>query len=156
MKKTLQLVGAVFLLNFSFAQQGFVVTGLNLQSANGSSTSSIGQVSYSSLQNGDGFTNEGIQQPAELYEFTSLNEQVLSALVSLYPNPATSAFSVQLKNAANHHFSIEIYDAMGNLVVSQNTQTNETVNVQSLAAGIYSVKITTETNHNSIIKLIKN
>ena len=156
MKKTLQLVGAVFLLNFSFAQQGFVVTGLNLQSANGSSTSSIGQVSYSNYQNSNGFINEGIQQPAELYEFTSLKEQDLSTLISLYPNPATNSFSVQLKNATNHHFSIEIYDAMGNVVLSKNTQTNETIDIHSLAAGMYSVKINTETNNNSIIKLIKN
>lgn len=69
----------------------------------------------------------------------------------LYPNPAKSSFSLKLKNNSK----IEIYDMLGNTMLSKSLNESEPVNIEFLNKGVYYVKIT---NGGNIYKetLLKN
>lgn len=73
----------------------------------------------------------------------SINEEEQIA-VSIYPNPATDNFTVKLDEASN--VSIQVVDVQGKVVASQNVtgQTETTVDASALAAGIYTVLVSTE------------
>ncbi|PBQ31287.1 hypothetical protein CNR22_05750 [Sphingobacteriaceae bacterium] len=74
--------------------------------------------------------------------------------VNLYPNPTNGLFTVGLANGVTKQ--VIVTDVTGRVVV--NTKSSEdqiNVSVDGLAAGVYSVKITSG-NANKVIKLIKN
>ncbi|RLJ33853.1 uncharacterized protein (TIGR02145 family)/predicted secreted protein (Por secretion system target) [Chryseobacterium sp. 7] len=60
----------------------------------------------------------------------------------LYPNPAKSSFSLKLKNSSK----VEIYDMLGNTILSKSLNESEPVNIESMNKGVYYVKITNEGN----------
>ncbi|MDT0294123.1 T9SS type A sorting domain-containing protein [Mesonia ostreae] len=62
--------------------------------------------------------------------------------VSLYPNPTKTGF-VTIKTASSEVASIEVYNLLGKQVIAQ-TLTNNTLNVSSLASGVYLVKVSAE------------
>ncbi|MDQ3109777.1 MAG: T9SS type A sorting domain-containing protein [Bacteroidota bacterium] len=67
----------------------------------------------------------------------------LSSLITVYPNPATTNFTVDLGRLAGEDFSIEIIDATGRVVESRTGLGNEKVefNTSTLSGGIYIVKV---------------
>ncbi|GAB5417418.1 MAG: hypothetical protein Crog4KO_30000 [Crocinitomicaceae bacterium] len=76
-------------------------------------------------------------------ENNSINEEEQIA-VSIFPNPATDNFTVKLDESANG--SIQVVDVQGKVVASQNVtgQAETTVDASALAAGIYTVLVSTE------------
>ena len=60
----------------------------------------------------------------------------------LYPNPAKSSFSLKLKNSSK----VEIYDMLGNRMLSKSLNESEPVNIEFLNKGVYYVKITNDGN----------
>jgi hypothetical protein len=64
--------------------------------------------------------------------------------VSVFPNPATDNFTVKLDEASN--VSVQVIDLQGKVVASQNVigQAETTVDVSTLASGIYTVLVSTE------------
>jgi hypothetical protein len=73
---------------------------------------------------------------------TGLNPvHVKSNVLVVYPNPATDFISVK-GQASEFIASVEVMDVTGRVVASQ--KGNKPVNVKDLAAGMYTVKITSE------------
>ncbi|MEO5644513.1 MAG: T9SS type A sorting domain-containing protein [Bacteroidia bacterium] len=71
------------------------------------------------------------------------NLSPLSSLIEIYPNPATTNFTVNLERLAGENFSIELFDAMGKMVDSKTGLGNERVvmNSEQLSPGIYIIKV---------------
>jgi len=85
---------------------------------------------------------------------TGLNNiQGLNNSLSVYPNPNSGEFIIELNNGLNK--TVEISDVTGRIILS-NTSTKDkiNVNINSLSNGIYYVKIQSEKTMN-IIKVIK-
>ena len=64
--------------------------------------------------------------------------------VSVYPNPSNGIVNIDLQGALAQTASLEVYNAMGQLVVSKNY--NEVsgkfeVNLSGNAAGVYTIKL---------------
>ncbi len=79
------------------------------------------------------------------------NEQFSTTKASLYPNPATSQFSLNLPAQ-----KVEIYAITGQLVKTFGaTAAGSNFDVSSLTRGIYMVKVTDANNAQSTTKLIK-
>ncbi len=75
--------------------------------------------------------------------FINVNTQDAQAGVSVYPNPASTEIHVDHAAGA----SIEVYNLMGQSVMSVTNATEfNTVNVESLAAGTYIVKVVNNNN----------
>jgi hypothetical protein len=75
---------------------------------------------------------------------TSINEQVTTE-ISMYPNPAADMVNISL-NGDNSNATVSFYDTEGRMVINQVFNGQAEVNVSSLEAGIYFVKINTESN----------
>ena len=76
-----------------------------------------------------------------------------SSQVSVYPNPNSGVFTVELVNGVNK--TIEVMDVTGRVVLSNTTTNNTTdVNISTLANGVYYVKVKSE-NVSEVIKVVK-
>ncbi|MBL7888497.1 MAG: T9SS type A sorting domain-containing protein [Bacteroidia bacterium] len=73
-----------------------------------------------------------------------ISEVELNNLVSIAPNPASENVVINLPNS-NENTIIQIYNTLGEIVISKTTSaTSESLSVEQLAKGIYSIAITTE------------
>ena len=64
----------------------------------------------------------------------------------MYPNPTTSQVTIDLGKQMNL-LSVGVYSLSGQQVISENVNSNtenHTLNVSRLAAGVYMVKVTTD------------
>ncbi len=82
--------------------------------------------------------------------------------VEIYPNPTKGIVSIQYPSGAGE-FAVEIYNSMGQLVVSDNLRQNSLGNVQTkqldisnFARGIYTVIISNDQGNKLVKKLILN
>lgn len=89
---------------------------------------------------------------------TSLVVSVCSGLTNInkvietvYPNPFNNQLNLQLSSSNS---SIELIDAIGNVVLKKQVKSNETLELSNLANGIYSLKISTN-DHTTVIKVVK-
>lgn len=71
---------------------------------------------------------------------TSTLPQLSSNTVSIYPNPATTEVTIQLEeNIINGR--IEIYNWYGQLLKTTTIDTTQTIDIEDLATGIYTIRI---------------
>jgi hypothetical protein len=85
-------------------------------------------------------SNEVFYDNIELYDTASLStKDILASKVKLFPNPAKDYITVLTNNVQIS--SIEMYSVLGEKVISQNTLTNNRLNVSGLSNGIYFMKI---------------
>lgn len=66
-------------------------------------------------------------------------DEVRSLTARIYPNPTTGILNVE----ADGLRKVEVIDAVGRVVISQNSQNDASVNMSALNNGIYSVRLTT-------------
>ena len=65
--------------------------------------------------------------------------------VTIYPVPASSQLNIQFEN--NGRANLRMFDMLGNLVLtSVMTKNNNSVNIETLANGVYGIQITDENN----------
>lgn len=71
----------------------------------------------------------------------SIKENFLKSKLSIFPNPATSAFTIKMVNNAPIK-NVKIYDLLGKKVLFHKTinQQNTEINVSNLSKGVYVVK----------------
>ncbi len=83
---------------------------------------------------------------------TGINE-LTASLISIYPNPNNGIVNISLTAQLTKNSSLEVYDALGKLVVKQ-VLVNElnTINTSILENGIYTFKVL---NNSSVIKIGK-
>jgi hypothetical protein len=86
---------------------------------------------------------------------TGINE-IFANSISVYPNPNNGLINISLTSELAQHSSLEIYDAIGKLVVKQ-VLANElnAINISNLNNGIYLFKVLNNSNIIKIGKLIK-
>lgn len=73
----------------------------------------------------------------------------------MYPNPASSSIQISLQNSNDKLEKISIYDVMGKLIQTVNTNENiQTIDVSTFVKGVYMVEITTENDLKTTKKLV--
>lgn len=85
------------------------------------------------------------------YEIEKLND-----ILSIYPNPTNSFFTIQNKQNSSENFEYKIVDLTGRIIKNGNSKFNQQINIESLTNGNYIIQIQTDNNQNFIQKLIKN
>jgi hypothetical protein len=63
--------------------------------------------------------------------------------VSVYPNPATNQFTVEIENPQDHS-NIQLIDARGRIVVKELIYDKILINSKDLAAGVYLLEVKSE------------
>lgn len=137
--------GDIFTLRTNFFDADYIGTAIPTEETNISGV--LGQ-----FDNNDDDVNEGYQiQPrflADFDEFLSVEDtNVLS--VNMYPNPATS--TINITTATSGEKAVTIYEVSGKKVID--TVTTQSVDVSTLATGIYLVRII-EANQSITSRLI--
>jgi len=125
----------------SRAQNAVVASGGNAIGSGGSVSYSVGQVAYASVTGSSGTSNQGVQQPYELYVGIDENEEI-TITFTVFPNPAQSTVNLLVENQSLENFSFRLYDAGGKLIVSQkiiSMLTQIPINMQ--ATGIYLLNV---------------
>jgi hypothetical protein len=78
-------------------------------------------------------------------------EELEGLKVAVYPNPADLVVNIQWPGDWNEASSIQLIDGMGRLVLREATTSSlQSINVESLPAGIYSLKLITTTDEKTI------
>ena len=78
----------------------------------------------------------------------------ISKFVRVFPNPAQDKVSIQVSGNAFNLVKVQLFDLSGRLVTEQEFVEQTTLNVSSLEAGVYSVKILTNNEFCKVEKLI--
>jgi hypothetical protein len=91
------------------------------------------------LKFADGNTAAGITNGAINNATANLDKNKKEDIFSLYPNPVSSVVNIKLKNNKAIE-SIAIYNLRGQQIIQQNSS-NNSVDVSSLSAGIYFIKV---------------
>ena len=86
---------------------------------------------------------------------TGVEEFNNSSIISIYPNPVSSELNVSLESSLINTSSIELYDMIGNLVMTHKVTSNiTTLSFSSLAKGIYTIRVISDNNQKAF-KVIK-
>ncbi|PLX22697.1 MAG: hypothetical protein C0599_05825 [Salinivirgaceae bacterium] len=77
--------------------------------------------------------------------------------LNAYPNPVTSTMNIYFNGSTNPDTKVDIYDAVGKLVLSQSItgSTNYQLNLSELPRGIYMLKLVDNSNVIQTKKIIK-
>jgi PKD repeat protein len=75
--------------------------------------------------------------------------------VAVYPNPAKDLITITVNSSSIGHATIEMYDAIGKLVIAEKVNNTDTgISLAGFANGMYTIRVVSE-NNQSIIKMIK-
>lgn len=105
-------------------------------------------VSYGRFANGTG----NFQTMTPTFGAININSTSLSELsisnsdISIYPNPAESYFTIELKNVDSIERELVVYNTSGKLVYSSTMNKEVTLDVQNWTAGLYFIRIGTTTS----------
>jgi len=144
MKKHIQLITSgvsLSLLSISaIGQTATVSSGGEISGSGGSASFSIGQVSYTLASGSTGVANQGIQQPFEVYNFTSTNEADRFAL-TYFPNPATDRLNLEFDDVYQT-LQVQITDMQGKRIKDVEINALESqINIQELVKGSYLLSV---------------
>jgi len=127
------------------AQQGFVASGGDIMSANGSMAFSIGQLAYTTFHTESGSISQGIQQPF-LSDIVNVGELQHNQVISFYPNPADRELYIQLSSDENHFLAgswqVRLYNPQGILKKIRVMKTPITeIPIDDLPPGIFFIQV---------------
>lgn len=81
--------------------------------------------------------------------------EINDAAVTNYPNPTKDVIHVKMDASLVDNATINLYDAIGKLVISERVNnTTTTLNLKDFATGMYTIRVVAE-GKQSIIKVIK-
>lgn len=137
------------------AQSGPVGSGGNASGSGGSVSYSVGQIDYVAPTGAGGNSNEGLQQPYEIFTF-GVEDPFVSLELSLYPNPTTSSIFLKITKEDISNFGLNVFDANGKQILNQNISQQITeINLENFAAGSYILKVIQSQNPIQSFKIIK-
>ena len=159
MKKLLFLAAFTVSIVGLHAQESTSSSGGEASGDGGTVSYSVGQVVYSTHSGTTGSVSEGIQQPYEISVIIGLEETGINLNISTFPNPTTDYLILKIADDAHQEsrFTITLYDLNGRVIEQQIVVSNETaIDMASLNAATYIIKVTSENEEVKTFKIIKN
>lgn len=98
-----------------------------------------------SMPNSGSFADMGLSMILKMGEGATAIQENSQPNISIYPNPATDMVYISLSNIDYAEATVVVYDTKGRAVINQVFNGQAELNVSSLEAGIYFVKINTDT-----------
>lgn len=158
--KIITLIGLFLCATISFAQEANTAAGGDADGVGGSASYSVGQISYTSITDPDGYVDMGVQIPLEVLEdtaITSINDLNLSKSISAYPNPTAGVITIKVGVDQFSNFSYELLNSLGVPMTNQNIAMACTnISLSQLPTGVYFLKVSNETKVIKTFKVIKN
>ena len=141
----------------SYSQQSVSVSGGNAIGIGGTSSYSVGQITYTSQTSSGGNVNLGVQQPYEIVTLGNDNFTEINLLMSAYPNPTTNLLNLLVSDGKWNNLSYQLFDANGRIVsnLQKITASETSVSMQELQQGIYFLSVNKENKTIKTFKIIK-
>lgn len=160
MKKQQKFVSAVCLSMFLTginAQEALLTSGQEGSGIGGSSSSSIGQVLYTTNIGSSGSVAQGVQQAYEISTTNGIEETSIQLFCSAYPNPTVDNLILTVQNQVNSNLSYQLFDLNGKLIErSPVLEESTTINMASLPPAGYFLKVIQDAKEIKTFKIIKN
>jgi len=81
----------------------------------------------------------------------SANEPIFEKSITVFPNPVTTDLTIQI---ATGDYRVTIYSLLGTMMIDRDISGTEKINLQSLAKGVYILKIQDLDSNNSFNKKV--
>ena len=159
MKKLLIILTITLLFVGLHAQESTTASGGEASGDEGTVSYSVGQVVYGTHSGTTGSVSEGIQQPYAISVIIGLEETGINLNISAFPNPTTDYLILKIADDAHQEsrFTITLYDLNGRVIEQQVVVSNETtIDMASLNAATYILKVNNENQEVKTFKIIKN
>lgn len=139
------------------AQQAAVISGGNAIGSNGSSSYSVGQVVFANQAGSNGNTNQGVQQPFEIFVLGTDDFLEIKLEMTLYPNPTSGNATLSIQNYASEKWSYRLFDLNGRIIYEQEISQSETqIALENLSASVYLIAVSDQNKTLKTFKIIKN
>jgi hypothetical protein len=146
-----------FLLLFTctYAQKSIVATGGKAAGVGGTSSYSVGQISYKS-PNGN-LVSDGVQQP---YEISTLGKSTLENItleINVFPNPTIGIANLKITSKNIADFNYQLFDISGKVLskIEKISNLETPIDLRNYSKGIYLLQITAPNKKVKSFKIIK-
>lgn len=160
MKNTKKIVGTAFLslfLNGINAQESLLTSGQESSGIGGSSSSSIGQVLYTTNNGSSGTVAQGVQQAFEISTTAGIEETGIQLICSVYPNPTVNNLTLNVVNNSNGNLSYQLFDLKGKMIEGNTIYSENTlIDMTTFTPATYFLKVTQNNLEIKTFKIIKN
>lgn len=160
MKKRQKIVGTVFLSMFLTginAQEALLTSGQEASGSGGSSSSSMGQVLYTTNIGSSGSVAQGVQQAYEISTTIGIEETSIQLVCSAFPNPTVDNLILTVLNNVNENLTYQLFDLNGKLIDANSIhEENTLINMDQLPPAGYFLKVKQENTEIKTFKIIKN
>ncbi len=156
MKKAI-LLFVLFCLPKLMAQNATLASGGNALGSGGSSSYSVGQVVYTNSVGSNGFTNQGVQQPIEIFTLGKDDFPEITLVMSVYPNPTKAFVNLSIANYNSENITYQLFDLNGRVIQSNKILEKETqISLENVANAIYFLTVSDNNKILKTFKIIKN
>ena len=139
------------------AQTAVTSAGGNATGSTGNVSFSVGQVAYTTNSGSTGTVAQGVQQPFEIQTVLGVNNFNINLQMMVYPNPATNALSLEIKDYNLNEMKYELVDLNGRLIANNKIATETTtLQLNNFPAAIYILKVLENNQVIKTFKIIKN
>jgi len=154
--KTITLVACLlFATQLMYAQDAIPASGGDATGSGGTSSYSVGQLVYTTTTE-NGTVSQGVQQSIELFTLSNPELTTVNLTAVTYPNPATDFVVLALTEANLVGINYAMYDLQGRVVAKGLvTQNNTQIGMQSMAIGMYILKVNQNNQELKTFKIIK-
>ena len=141
----------------SYSQESATASGGYATGTGGSSSYSIGQITYTSQTSSGGLITLGVQQPYEIVTLGNDDFAEISLVISAYPNPTTNLLNLVVNDDKWVGLSYQLFDMNSRTLsnLQKITASETSVSVQELQQGIYFLVINTYGKTIKTFKIIK-
>jgi hypothetical protein len=137
------------------AQSNTVSTGGDCIGAGGSASFSVGQIDFIAIDVAAGSAYLGVQQPYELFETSSLDENELFSL-SIGPNPVSGQLTLQSTQDLPLQTYFTLHDEAGKMLCTHPIlNKNSSIDMSSYAVGMYFLNVISAEKNLNTFKIIK-
>lgn len=156
MKSIFSLFVVVFSTFSIYSQVAVASAGGNFTSTGGSSSFTIGQISYTTFTGSNQSVAQGVQHPLEIQMLSDSVFLSENSIVSVYPNPTSENIFLEISDHFLDNFTYSLWDIKGEELskgVIRDSKT--TITIKNFANGIYFLKVTQQNVSNKVFKIIK-
>tara|TARA_B110000977_G_scaffold69035_1_gene93712 strand:- start:539 stop:1015 length:477 start_codon:yes stop_codon:yes gene_type:complete len=152
------ILGTLFFLVpfFIISQEIISSTNGDSSGSGGSSSYTIGQVFFNTIESDNGSLVQGVQQP---FEFQTLSTPALLTVqltAVTYPNPTTDFVLLKILDTALENLQYTLFDLNGKTIVSKKINSFSTkITMKNFATGMYLLKLTKNNQPLKTFKIIK-
>jgi len=139
------------------AQEAMVSAGGNATGSGGTSSYSVGQVSYATVSGSNGSVAQGVQQSFDISVVNAVEQtNGINLSCSTYPNPVEDKLKLKIEGDIQENSIANLYNSDGQIISTFKIVKNETIiPMETMVQGTYFLSISKNFQKINTFKIIK-